>query len=211
MGIWIPLNCDAPGDRRLGGHRLRAASAARPHRLSLECAPEVVMSSPAASYSPPAVPTPPEVIAEAVERIAPLQGLPFEDRLWLARHGEELVMQPGEILFDEGDPRGPHDPDAEGRNPRSAETQWVHGAVHRPHRPDDRPSAVLAHESRRRPGRSGNARLGSPDSQVTVSGHARGHSQHGAARGLHPARPRPRSHPHRAAGREAHGPGQTCG
>jgi signal transduction histidine kinase len=62
------------------------------------------MSSPAASLSPPAAPTPPEVIAEALERIAPLQGLPFEDRLWLARHGEELVMQPGEILFDEGTP-----------------------------------------------------------------------------------------------------------
>src|SRR6266581_6175503 len=62
------------------------------------------MSSPAASYSPPAVPTPPETIAEALERIAPLQGLPFEDRLWIARHGEELVMQPGETLFEEGAP-----------------------------------------------------------------------------------------------------------
>ena len=62
------------------------------------------MSSPAASYSPPVVPTPPETIAEALERIAPLQGLPFEDRLWIARHGEELVMQPGDTLFEEGAP-----------------------------------------------------------------------------------------------------------
>jgi signal transduction histidine kinase len=30
--------------------------------------------------------------------------LPFEDRLWLARHGEEVVAQPGEILFEEGAP-----------------------------------------------------------------------------------------------------------
>ena len=62
------------------------------------------MASPAASYSPPAVPTPPEVIAEALDRVTPLQGLPFEDRLWLAHHGEELVMQPGDILFEEGAP-----------------------------------------------------------------------------------------------------------
>jgi signal transduction histidine kinase len=33
-----------------------------------------------------------------------LQGLPFEDRLWLARHGEELVAQPGDVLFEEGSP-----------------------------------------------------------------------------------------------------------
>jgi signal transduction histidine kinase len=62
------------------------------------------MSSPVASYSPPAVPTPPEVIAEALERVTPLQGLPFEDRLWLALHGEELAMQPGDTLFEEGAP-----------------------------------------------------------------------------------------------------------
>jgi len=62
------------------------------------------MSSPAASFSPPACPTPPETIAEALERVTPLQGLPFEDRLWLAQHGEELVMQPGDILFEEGSP-----------------------------------------------------------------------------------------------------------
>ncbi len=62
------------------------------------------MSSPAASFSPPACPTPPEAIAEALERVTPLQGLPFEDRLWLAQHGEELVMQPGDVLFEEGAP-----------------------------------------------------------------------------------------------------------
>jgi len=51
---------------------------------------------------PPTCPTPSETIAAAIERIGPLQGLPFEERLWLARHGEEIVAQPGDILFEEG-------------------------------------------------------------------------------------------------------------
>jgi signal transduction histidine kinase len=62
------------------------------------------MQSPVASLSPPASPTSPEAIAEALDRITQLQGLPFEDRLWLARHGEELIMQPGDTLFEEGAP-----------------------------------------------------------------------------------------------------------
>ena len=62
------------------------------------------MVSPVASLSPPACPTPPETIAEALERVTPLQGLSFEDRLWLARHGEECVAEPGDILFEEGSP-----------------------------------------------------------------------------------------------------------
>ena len=62
------------------------------------------MVSPVASLSPPACPTPPEIIAEALERVTPLQGLSFEDRLWLAEHGEEYVAQTGEILFEEGAP-----------------------------------------------------------------------------------------------------------
>jgi signal transduction histidine kinase len=53
---------------------------------------------------PPATPTPVEEIAEALERIAPLHGLPFEDRLWLARHGQEFVAAPGDVLFEEGIP-----------------------------------------------------------------------------------------------------------
>ena len=52
----------------------------------------------------PACLTPAETIAAAIERVVPLQGLPFEDRLWLARHGEEIVAQPGEIIFEEGQP-----------------------------------------------------------------------------------------------------------
>lgn len=52
----------------------------------------------------PACPTPAETIAAALDRVGPLQGLPFEDRLWLAQHGEEIVGQPGDILFEEGQP-----------------------------------------------------------------------------------------------------------
>ena len=60
------------------------------------------MLSPA--FTTPACPTPAEEIAEALERIAPLHGLPFEDRLWLARNGEEVVAQPGDILYEENTP-----------------------------------------------------------------------------------------------------------
>jgi signal transduction histidine kinase len=52
--------------------------------------------------TPPACPTPAEEIAAAIENVAPLHGLPLEDRLWLAQHGEEVIAQPGEILFEEG-------------------------------------------------------------------------------------------------------------
>jgi signal transduction histidine kinase len=56
------------------------------------------------TLTPPTTPTPAETIAAAIERIGPLQGLPFEERLWLARHGEEVVAQPGDILFEEAAP-----------------------------------------------------------------------------------------------------------
>jgi signal transduction histidine kinase len=54
--------------------------------------------------SPPARPTPAEEIAVALERVTPLQGMALEDRLWFVRHGEELVAEQGEILFEEGTP-----------------------------------------------------------------------------------------------------------
>jgi signal transduction histidine kinase len=60
------------------------------------------MLSPAVTA--PACPTPAETIAEAIEHIGPLHGLPFEDRLWLARHGTELIASAGEVLFEEGAP-----------------------------------------------------------------------------------------------------------
>ena len=41
----------------------------------------------------PACPTPVETIAAAIDRIVPLQGLPFEDRLWLAQNSDEVVAQ----------------------------------------------------------------------------------------------------------------------
>jgi signal transduction histidine kinase len=60
------------------------------------------MISPAVTA--PATPTPAEQIADALDHIAPLHGLPFEERLWLAHHGHEIVADPGDILFEEGVP-----------------------------------------------------------------------------------------------------------
>lgn len=60
------------------------------------------MLSPA--VTPPACPTPVEDIAAALDRIGPLHGLPLEDRLWLARHGQEYVASAGSVLFEEGAP-----------------------------------------------------------------------------------------------------------
>src|SRR3974390_81332 len=61
-----------------------------------------MLSSP--TLSAPASPTPAETIAAALDRVVPLQGLPFEDRLWLAQNGEEVVAQSGEVLFEESAP-----------------------------------------------------------------------------------------------------------
>jgi signal transduction histidine kinase len=52
----------------------------------------------------PSTPTPVEEIAEALEHIVPLHGLPLEDRLWLARNGREVKANAGDILFEEGAP-----------------------------------------------------------------------------------------------------------
>jgi signal transduction histidine kinase len=60
------------------------------------------MLSPAVTA--PASPTPVEEIAAAIERVVPLHGLSFEDRMWLARHGEEVVAESGTVLFEEGAP-----------------------------------------------------------------------------------------------------------
>ena len=49
-------------------------------------------------------PSPPEVIAEALDRIGSLHGLTFEERLWLAEHGLEQRALPGDVLFEEGAP-----------------------------------------------------------------------------------------------------------
>ncbi len=60
------------------------------------------MLSPAVAA--PVSPTPLEEIAVALDRVGPLHGLPMEDRLWLARHGEEVVVEAGSVLFEEGAP-----------------------------------------------------------------------------------------------------------
>jgi signal transduction histidine kinase len=60
------------------------------------------MFSPAVAT--PAASTPVEEIAVALERIGPLHGLSFDERLWLARHGREMKANAGDILFEEGAP-----------------------------------------------------------------------------------------------------------
>src|SRR5580658_3658020 len=52
----------------------------------------------------PEFPTPAEEIAEALDHVGPLHGLPLEDRIWLAQHGEEVIGEPGDVLFEEGTP-----------------------------------------------------------------------------------------------------------
>jgi signal transduction histidine kinase len=54
--------------------------------------------------APPAAATPMEEIAAAIVHIGALHDLPLEDRLWLARNGQEVVANPGDILFEEGAP-----------------------------------------------------------------------------------------------------------
>jgi len=60
------------------------------------------MLSPAVTAPP--TPTPVEEIAAALVRIAPLHDLPYEDRLWLARNGQEYIANPGDVLYEEGTP-----------------------------------------------------------------------------------------------------------
>jgi len=52
----------------------------------------------------PAAPSSPEEIAAAIENIGALHGLPFEERLWLARHSREICAESGDILYEEGAP-----------------------------------------------------------------------------------------------------------
>jgi signal transduction histidine kinase len=52
----------------------------------------------------PETPTPLGEIMAAIDRIAPLQGLPPEQREWLARRGQEVRAKAGDVLFEEGEP-----------------------------------------------------------------------------------------------------------
>ena len=53
---------------------------------------------------PTASSTPAEEIAAALEQIGALHGMPFEDRLWLATHGQEFKAKAGDVLYEEGTP-----------------------------------------------------------------------------------------------------------
>jgi signal transduction histidine kinase len=50
----------------------------------------------------PTEPTSLEEIADALENIGALHGLPIEDRLWLAEQGREVCADTGDVLFEEG-------------------------------------------------------------------------------------------------------------
>lgn len=52
----------------------------------------------------PETPSSVSVIMDALQKIAPLQGLPAEDREWLARRGQEIRVKAGDIIFEEGEP-----------------------------------------------------------------------------------------------------------
>ena len=52
----------------------------------------------------PETPTPVPVIMAALDKIAPIQGLPEEERRWLATRGTEIHAKAGEVLFEEGEP-----------------------------------------------------------------------------------------------------------
>jgi signal transduction histidine kinase len=60
------------------------------------------MFSPAVAA--PVTPTPAEEIAAALDRIVPLHGLTFEERLWIAQRGREVTANAGDVLFEEGAP-----------------------------------------------------------------------------------------------------------
>jgi signal transduction histidine kinase len=60
------------------------------------------MLSPAAIA--PETPTSVEEIAAALEHITQLAGLSWEDRLWLARNGNEIVAHAGDVLYEETSP-----------------------------------------------------------------------------------------------------------
>ena len=59
---------------------------------------------PTTAFTTPSCPTPVDEIAAALDRVGPLHGLSYEERLWLARHGEEVIAEPGSVLFEEGAP-----------------------------------------------------------------------------------------------------------
>ncbi|MGO9339254.1 MAG: sensor histidine kinase [Terracidiphilus sp.] len=56
------------------------------------------------AVAPPACPSLVETIAEALDHVGPLHGLSLEDRLWLARHGQEVMAKAGDVLYEEGAP-----------------------------------------------------------------------------------------------------------
>ena len=135
----------------------------------------------------PVCPTPAEEIAEALDSVGPLHGLAFfEDRLWLARHGEEVVAQPGNVLFEEG-------------SPADRMILLLKGEIHVRVNKAVQWRCLLAAQAQmtgvlpfsrmksRRPGVRNLRSLGLAHTQVTVFLNAPGHPHHDAAGRIHAA------------------------
>ena len=133
----------------------------------------------------------------------PLHGLPFEDRLWLARHGEEVVAEAGNVLFEEG-------------ATANRMILILKGEIH-VRRQHGGPMALfigrtgqmtglLPFSRMKSYGGQGFAvspRVGHSDSQGAFSGDAQRYPVDGAAGGFDAAGPGARSDPDRAAGGKA--------
>ena len=165
------------------------------------------MLSPAVTA--PATPTPVEEIAAALDHIAALHGLPLEDRLWLARHGQEVVANPATFCSKKG-------------APAEHMVLILKGEIH-VRRQHGGPMALFIGRTgqmtgvlpfSRMKGYGGQGFAVSPVWALLIHRSLfpemlAGHTVDGAARGFHAARPRARGHPHRAAGGKAGGSGPT--
>ena len=164
------------------------------------------MFSPAVTA--PATPTPVEEIAAALEHIGPLHGLPLKTACGSRATARKSCQRRRRSL----------------RRRRSGRAHGLilKGEIH-VRRQHGGPMALFIGRTGQMTGVLPFSRMKTYGGQgfaispvwalliptLAFSRDAAGHSLHGAAGGLHAARPRARSHPHRAAGRKAHRSGPT--
>ena len=140
-------------------------------RSSILCYQDLPRRSPMLSPTviAPATPTPPEEIAEAIDqhrrparpaaRRPPVARAPRPGSRRQSRRHSVRRRRSGRA----------HGAHPQGRDPRAPPARRPHGAVHRPHRPNDRRAALLAHERLRRPGIRRLAGVGAADSSLGFS------------------------------------------